>query len=193
MNYQWARDSVLKLIDRYSVAGSPMTLSYNNQADFVAKIPTLLDDAMSVIASTARKLPKTVLLSALPCETVGNAVFYTLPGDCMRALLPPVEGAWFPDDTCLAIPKGTEKGEWLTYYRRPVPLGENPEPMKELDGTEEMQRAAVYYAAACLLLHEDESAYKALLSEWERYLGRLTTLPRAETGTVQNVYGEGQI
>ena len=44
MNYHEAENMVLKLIDRYSVAGTPMALSYNNQADFVAKIPALLDD-----------------------------------------------------------------------------------------------------------------------------------------------------
>lgn len=184
MKYQEAQNAVLKLIDRYSTAGDPIARSYNGQADFLVKIPPLLDDAMGIIAATVGKLRKTVPMASLERD----GAWYRLPEDCMRASPLPVEGAWFPDENHLAIPDGA--GEYLTYYRRPVPLGENPDPTQELDGTEEMQRAALYYAAAYLLLHEDDFAHKALLTEWERHLSRLAALPRAETGTVQNVYGE---
>ena len=187
MNYQEAQNTVLKLSDRYSVAGSPMAMSYNGQADFLVKIPPFLDDAMGVIATTVGKLRKTVPIAGL----ARDGDWYRLPEDCMRACPLNVEGAWFPDESHLAIPDGT--GAYLTYYRRPTPLGENPDPAQELDGTEEMQRAALYYAAAYLMLHEDDFAHKALLTEWERHLGRLATLPRAETGTVQNVYGEVEV
>ena len=190
LDYKEAQSTVLKLIDRYSVAGNPMALSYNNQADFVARIPPLIDDAMGIHASTVRKIPCTVRLSTLPCETVENTAFYTLPEDCVRVCPPAVEGAWLPDEGHIALPCGA--GEYLTYYRRPQPLGENPEPRQLLDGTEEMQRSALYYAAACLMLHEDDFAYKMLLQEWERHLSRLATLTRAEVGCVQNVYGEGE-
>lgn len=190
MNYQQAQDTVLKLIDRYSIAGTPMALSYNNQADFTLKIPALLDDAVSLIAATVRKLPKTVRLSEIPCETVGNLCVYSLPEDCLQVAMPPVEGARLLDDAHLALPKGAGDG-MLTYYRRPALLGDSPAPETELDGTREMQMASVYYAAAYLMLHEDDYACKALLSEWERRLSRLLPLPRAETGCVENVYGEG--
>lgn len=190
MNYQWAQDTVLKLIDRYSVAGTPMALSYNNQADFVAKIPALLDDALSLIAATVRKMPKTVRLKDLACETVGEMRVYTLPEDCLQVCPSSAEGAGLLDDSHLALTGGAGDG-MLTYYRRPVLLGDAPASETELDGTREMQMASVYYAAAHLMLHEDDYAYKALLVEWERRLGRLMPLPRTETRCIENVYGEG--
>lgn len=190
MNYHEAENMVLKLIDRYSVAGTPMALSYNNQADFVAKIPSLLDDALSVIAATVRKLPKTVPLSTLSCETVDHTCIYTLPEDCVQVCLSGAEGARLLDENHLALPKGTGE-KFLSYYRRPALLGDSPAAETELDGTPETHTAAAYYAAAYLMLHEDEYAHKALLTEWERRLARLLPLPRAEVGRIENVYGEG--
>lgn len=191
MNYQWARDTVLKLIDRYSVAGNTIALSYNNQADFVSKIPVFLNDALSVIAATGRKLRKCIILDDLTWEERGGMRIYALPEDCMRVCMPHVTGAWLCDERHLAVPVGTEKDVLFIYYRRPVMLGDDPAPDMPLDGTVEMQMALPYYAAAQLVLHEDEFAYKALIGEWERHLNRLTDLPRAEMGVTCDDYWEG--
>ena len=53
MTYQWARDFTLQLINQYSVAGVKIPETYNAQADYLKRIPKLLDDAQVYAATTA--------------------------------------------------------------------------------------------------------------------------------------------
>jgi hypothetical protein len=56
MNYKWARDYTLELINQYSIAGAVTPESYNNQADYLARIPKMLNDAQIYVATTAGKI-----------------------------------------------------------------------------------------------------------------------------------------
>lgn len=188
MNYQWARDTVLKLIDRYSTAGSVIALSYSDQADFVAKIPVLLDTAQTIAAATTGKMRKAETVSALSWEEMAGKRLYVLPEDCLRPIL--AEGMRLVDDGHIAVDCDGD-GAILTYYRRPRLLGEDPAPETELDNTPEVQMALPYYAAAQLMLHEDTQAYRALRNEWEQHLSRIAALTGAELGITVDVYGEG--
>ena len=60
MTYEQVKNQTLKLLNQYSVAGNKVEGSYNNQADYLKRIPELVNDAMVEIATTARKIPQTV-------------------------------------------------------------------------------------------------------------------------------------
>ena len=45
MKYGELRDQVLKLLNQYTVAGDPVAETYNNQADYLKRIPTFANDA----------------------------------------------------------------------------------------------------------------------------------------------------
>lgn len=65
MNYAWARDFTLQLMNQYSTAGAKVPESYNNQADYLVRIPKLLDDAQYYVATTAGKMREMVELDEL--------------------------------------------------------------------------------------------------------------------------------
>ena len=68
MKYGELRDQVLKLLNQYTVAGYPVAETYNNQADYLKRIPAFANDAMMEIATTTRKIPVTIPLDFLPHE-----------------------------------------------------------------------------------------------------------------------------
>ena len=45
MKYGELRDQVLKLLNQYTVAGAPVAETYNNQADYLKRIPSFANDA----------------------------------------------------------------------------------------------------------------------------------------------------
>ena len=49
-------DVSLQLINQYSIAGTPVSSGYNNQQDYLLRIPLLVNDAQNYIATTARKI-----------------------------------------------------------------------------------------------------------------------------------------
>ena len=49
MNYGQVKKASLELIFSESIAGDPIALSYNNQADYVRMIPRLVNDGMMYI------------------------------------------------------------------------------------------------------------------------------------------------
>ena len=56
MDYKWARDFTLELINQYSIAGGEIATTYNNQADYIRRIPKLLNDAQIYVATNAGKI-----------------------------------------------------------------------------------------------------------------------------------------
>ena len=81
MKYGELRDQVLKLLNQYTVAGDPVAETYNNQADYLKRIPAFANDAMMEIATTTRKIPVTIPLDFLPHEEFGEYLRYCLPAD----------------------------------------------------------------------------------------------------------------
>ena len=84
MTYKWARDFVLQLLNQYSVAGSRVEESYNNQADYLAKIPRLLDDAQVYVATGTGKIRTLTEMASLTKKKMGAWVLYELPADCWQ-------------------------------------------------------------------------------------------------------------
>lgn len=56
MNIKECQDAALKHINQYSIAGSPIALSYNNQADYVQRMRDLINDAQMEIAKTTKPI-----------------------------------------------------------------------------------------------------------------------------------------
>lgn len=71
MTYSEIKRNVLELIDRYSVAGEPVSLAYNNQSDYIQRIPNLINGALTQIHLRAHPVamkndcpPDTLLMDA---------------------------------------------------------------------------------------------------------------------------------
>ena len=82
MTYGELKNRVLELIFIYSVAGSQIPATYNNQADYIALIPGLVNNGQMDIATSVKRIPAMVPLSELESEQVGDRVLYKIPADC---------------------------------------------------------------------------------------------------------------
>lgn len=99
MTYGQVKNQVLQLLNQYSVAGTMVASSYNNQQDYLNRIPALVNDATLEIATTARKIPAVLTLRvpeppdpeagetededvpAVACEEFGDRYRFELPED----------------------------------------------------------------------------------------------------------------
>ncbi|NCC85091.1 MAG: hypothetical protein EOM03_13325 [Clostridia bacterium] len=201
MNYGQVRDTALRLINSESIAGTTIPTSYNNQADYLAAIPQLVDDAQLYIATTVRRLHATVALASLPSAAFGAAyTAYTLPSDFWRLL----EAGLFDasdatvsrfqqykliDDNKLLLPVGVStENLFVEYFRFPRSVGAEPADATELDNALDTQMAVPYYVAAHLIMYDDAFRYSALYNEWETRLGRLGESVRMTPDAVVDVY-----
>ena len=189
MNYGQFQDRVLQLVDQYSVAGVRVAATYNNQQDYLHKIPGLLNDALREICTTRRKLPAVLTLSAETGERLGETLRFRMPdnffqfrtgdsfvsaedGTPLHTNLYSLLGQRF-----LLVPAGElDEGRSYTvvYYRYPETLPEKPPRSAELDGPPEAQEAAVFYAAAFLAVRDDPFLYAALYNKYEDKLEKLS-------------------
>lgn len=203
MNYGWARDFTLELINQYSMAGQKVPASYNDQQDYLLRIPKLLDDAQHYVATTTGRITDMVGLEELPREERGAWYIYTLPANCWQVCsggLVRFDGPRLQrfhkyhmiGKGQLAVPKTLDGDISVEYYRYPVKLGDKPRDTAPLDNTEEAQRAIPYYAAAHLVMHDNAFAYGALINEFETKLARLAEVPHGEMNTVEDSYSAGE-
>ena len=65
MTYGQVKRAALRLLNASTIAGSEIPLSYNDQADLVLAMPSLVDDAVMQIATTVKKIPAAVCLDKL--------------------------------------------------------------------------------------------------------------------------------
>ena len=84
MTYGEMKNMVLQLLNRYTIAGEPVALTYNDQADLTARIPALTRDALYYITTTARRM-RTVVELAEP-EMMGGFPVFDLPDDCYQMI-----------------------------------------------------------------------------------------------------------
>lgn len=200
MNYGWARDFTLQLINQYSVAGRKIPDLYNNQADYVKRIPKLLDDAQMHAAIAVANIRHTEPLTALRCDHNGEWDVYTMPEDCWQICsggLIRYDGKEFQrfhnyhpvGSDKIAVPKGICGEVQVEYFRYPRLLGADPRDEAELDNSPAVQMILPYYAAAYLVMQDDAFAFSALSNEFETRLARLSERPHADINNVENVYG----
>lgn len=200
MNYKWCKDFALQLINQYTMAGEKVPETYNNQADYIKRIPKLLDDAQMYAATTAAPIRCTEPLTALRCDENGEWNVYTLPKDCWQICsggLIRYDGDEFqrfhgyhPVGTNkIAVPRSLTGEVHVEYFRYPRQLGDDPKDTDELDNTRPVQMALPYYVAAYLVMQDDAFTFSALNNEFESRLARLTEMPHADVNIVEDVYG----
>ena len=199
MNYKWARDFTLQLINQYSVAGKKIPDSYNNQADYLRRIPALLNDAQMYAATTAAPIPAEDDLKNLRCDDNGSWLIYTMPEDCWRMRssgLIRYDGECFQrfhryhpvGDNKIAVPRDLTGEVHVEYFRYPRLLDAEPRDEDELDNTPPVQMALPYYVAAQLVMQDDAFAFSALSNEFETRLVRMGEHPHTDIHIVENVY-----
>lgn len=202
MNYGEARDRALQFINQYSIAGTKIASSYNNQEDYILRIPGLVNDAQMIIASGPRRMEESVLLDPRDAADMGSMYRYTLPEDLMDfvpggLLVMSDDGPGnFTGYTTLGedyilVPKTLKSGAYLRYYRRPQFLDPKPLDTAPLDNVALAQEPIPYFVAAELVMRDDAFAYATLYNIWLDRLGTIGRLPRPERQLVQDVYGWG--
>lgn len=200
MTYGWVKDFALALMNRYSIAGTRISAGYNNQQDYILRIPALADDAQLYIATTARRIPAACPLSSLDCQVQDGCRVYSLPDDLFEldacCLLRMPDGRPQQDvrfyrigQDKLMLPDTPPDGALLTYFRYPKPLGTDPDDETQLDNVPQAQALVPYYVAAHLSLGEDAFAYASLYNEFEARLARLGEPLRAQSRLTEDDYG----
>ena len=203
MNYKWAKEFTLELINQYSMAGAEIPASYNNQADYLRRIPKLLDDAQVYVATGAGKIRAMAALESLPKQNMGEWVLYRLPKDCWQVCsgglfrtdgprLQRYHRYHLVGDNGVALPGQVDGTLLLEYYRYPALLGDAPLDEDPLDNTLEAQMALPYYAAAHIVMHDNAFAYASLFNEFEGKLARLGERPHTDLNVVENAYDAGE-
>lgn len=195
MTYGELKDYVLQLLNTYSVAGSKVLLSYNDQADLIGRIPALTRDGLYYITTTVRRLRASAELTG--AEKLGTWLVYDLPEDCYQLCggLIQITGdgaARIRDYQILAGHQVAvnEPGTYVAeYFRYPaVPEG-TPADDEELDCPPEVGAAVACYVAAHLAMEDNNYLHGALYNEFERKLLRLQEGPFVECGVTADVYG----
>ena len=64
------QDMSLQLINQYSIAGSSIASSYNNQQDYLLRIPLLVNAAQNYVATTAKKIFAEYVFVQNPAQNV---------------------------------------------------------------------------------------------------------------------------
>ena len=201
MNYGQVKNQALKIMKQYSIAGSEIPASYNNQADYLVVIPGLVNEAMMEIATTVRKIPVVMNMSDLPSEQLGERqTRYTLPddfyqfvsGDVLRTIdghLIHTNHFMLQGKQYIIVPT-CEAGDYeFTYYRYPRMLPESPEDTASLDNTPDTHLAIPYYVASKLLMTDDEFQCALCHNTWDDKLRNMQPDITSEAHQVCDVYG----
>ncbi|MBP3634216.1 MAG: hypothetical protein J6J43_06555 [Oscillospiraceae bacterium] len=198
MTYGELKDFVLQLLNRYSIAGSTIDHSYNDQADIIGRIPALVRDGLHYMATTCRRLREVAPLSHP--EKVGAYLLYQLPDDCYQLcggllhLQPDGDVTRYRryrlvGGRQLLVP-AQDKGTFMVeYFRYPCVQGGIPADEDFLDCPPEAQTALAYYVAAHLAMEDNNYLHAALHNEFEMKMLRLQEGQLAECGVVEDVYG----
>ena len=203
MDYGSYRKLVLQHIDQYSVAGTVIPDTYNNQKDDTGRIPGLTNVALRQIATQTQPILATIDPNA-PEFTgrtdMGNGWtkvempqdFWKVTGQGMPRFTG--NGAFsrtmdyvFFSDRELLFRNEDMPGMRITYYRYPRQCHGNAEEI--LDCSDAAADAASFYVAAELVRDDDAFAYQALHNEFESLLSRLQKPMTAEFIPVNDVYG----
>lgn len=199
MIYKELKNQVLKLLNQYTMAGSPVADLYNNQQDYLERIPSLANDAIMEIATTVRKIQATMDLSMLPSEDLGKEIRYRLPpdfyqfksgdtvvttdGKILHTNQYSIQGQRF-----LIVPKD-EDGEYsITYYRYPVLLEEKPQDGDELDNAPETHYAIPFYVASFLAAHDEPFLCSLFMNKFTDKLQNMLPDITAEAHATSDAY-----
>ena len=203
MTYEQVKNQVLKLLNQYTIAGSAVTDVYNNQQDYIRRMPGLINDALTEICTTVRKIEAQLALTPELAEDETEREYrFHMPADFYQFKSGAHFIQWrgqqvrnwaydYRGQDAIVLPKElVEHGEpVLVYYRYPNLLDEDDEniaPSTALDSTADVHRVIPYYVAGTLALHDDPFLASTLLNAYEDKLAKLqrdvatTTLPTTD-------------
>ena len=197
MLYSEIKRETLGHINQYSMAGSPVAASYNNQADYLNRIPILINEGVLNVRTLVK--PEPVVWPLETGEDYGDMIRHELPEDFWTLKTGGVtvirDGRFQKTNNYrlqgrkyILIPKDAEGSFTVEYYKYPNKLPLSPAEDFELEEDIEVIQAATYYAAANLVLLEDEFAYASLYNDYESRLGRITRGVTAEVQPVEDAY-----
>ena len=201
MNYGQFKNRVLKLLNQYSVAGQTVAPTYNNQQDYLNRIPSLTNDAMREIAMTARKIPMLLDLATLEPEDLGETLRYELPDDFYAfqsggTTITTTDGIVLHTNVYsyqgrkyLLVPKREDGAYTITYYRYPAMLPDKPDEDTELDNEPDTHDAAAFYVAAFLVIHDDSFLFSSFYNKYEDKLAKTGPGVSTEVKSVGDAYG----
>lgn len=207
MNVTECTTMSLKLVNQYSIAGTPIVESYNNQSDALLKINMLIDDAQKYIATTARKIFATHNISQVegvrPSTTFGGYNVYQMPDDffqlCGRGIpyydtgsdLQPLvmshQYMW-RNRNLLCIQKDIVGEFSVDYYRYPVEVTDSTVGTTELDNVIEAQQCVPFYVSAHLVQTSNPSLAAVLTNEFETKLSRISDAIQSEVTQIEDVF-----
>ena len=201
MTYGELKKRVLQLIFSYSVAGSEIPATYNNQADYLAMIPGLVNNGQYDIATSRKRLQASVYLEELETVEDRGRILYKLPADCW---MPFVGGLLFERARhyerfftyrfirgCIELPRWAPEGLMLEYWRFPEEVDDETTDDTELDNTPDVHECLVYYVAAHLLIYDDPYRYTVFKNAYEERKSRLREPVWLEPAPIRNVYRYG--
>lgn len=206
MTYGEARDLSLHLVHQQSIAGETIPGTYNNQQDYLDKIPGLINAAQMDLATTAARIPMTTFLRDLVHEDMGSARVYTLPEDMWQrrgsGILTPIIDPYTQmprytrfnqvqmiGNNKVILPRNLPEASILEYFRYPNQLPALPEDTAELDNTPLAQTAVPFYVAAHLVIQDDAFLYASLYNEYESKKASMIDMVYTEPGVVEDVFG----
>lgn len=208
MTYGECRDMSLHLIHQESIAGVEIPGSYNNQQDYLNKIPGLINAAQMDLATTAKPIPAEVMLGDLTYEDKEGSRVYNLPADLWQRrgsglLIPRHDYPNGPShyerfnqcrmvgNTKLILFSCLPDNTILEYFRYPTRLSPTPADTDVLDNVYEAQEAVPYYVAAHLVMQDDAFMYATLYNEYTSKKSALHDRPQTEVSVVEDVYFGG--
>jgi hypothetical protein len=205
MTYKQVKNQVLKLLNQYTVAGNSVAESYNNQADYIKRIPSLINDAMMEISTTARKIEEVLELTPESAAEVTDQEYrFAMPSNFFQ-FKSGDNFIHFRDreyrhrvyvyrgQNYITLPKTLveECSPLLIYYRYPNLLDETGAeivPGTVLDNAPEVHRAIPYYVAGTLALHDDAFLASTLMNAYEDKLAKMEPQIVVEAAPVQDAY-----
>ncbi len=197
MTYAEIKRHTLELANMYSIAGDPVPSSYNNQQDYLNRIPGLINSALVNIRTLVKRDP--VLFTLEEGEPVGNMMRYALPADfyCLKSGGASVlrDGKFLNSNEYklqgrryILIPDYAPREYTVEYYQYPPQLPVDPDDDYELDEDLEVLQAAEVYAAAYLVLPDDQYMYTVLYNDYETRMGRIMPGVTVEVHPVEDAY-----
>lgn len=197
MKYSDIKRATLSHLNQYSIAGAPVADSYNNQQDYLNRIPQFINEALVNIRTLVK--PEPVVRQLRAGKEYGNMLRYRLPDDFWSLKTGGVsvihDGRFrktneyrMQGKKYILTPAGTDGEYTIEYYRYPEQLPFDPDDNFELEEDLEVIQAATYYAAAQLVLHDDEAVYAYLYNDYETRLGRIGPGISVEVHPVQDAY-----
>lgn len=199
------KDAAFRLLNQYSIAGTEVPLSYNDQSDDNERMLDLINDAQMEISKTNRPLEERMTLEV-------PVVDATVPMEEISFMMPedfnfPISLTFVPAGGHVRITKEANKFKWigddelllpnrpfgtytLLYNRWPVRYTKETPEDTELDNTPDTHVLIPYYVAAMIAHDQNPKQYYYLYNRWETGLSRLNIRPAHATITiVDDAYG----